>query len=1099
MVRRLHLLGDFRMRTARQLLFGTTILAGALVLAAPSFAQTTPASQTPPASQEEAEADQEASQLEEVVVTGSLIRRNPTSAPTPLIQASREEIAQQGEQNIVDFLTDIPALQNSQVPEDTTGGIIGVGGLSLLNLRNLGAGRTLVLVDGRRHVGSPQGQPSVDVDTIPSALIQSVEIITGGASSLYGADAVSGVVNFIMRRDFEGIELDVGLSQLAQNRDSLNQRASVLVGQNFFDDRLNVYAFGEYQTSDVVNDDMLEIGWLKREERLSNVDFDTTASPNDGIRDIERIGGLRSLSRPFGGILTIANGQRPTSASDPDIGFSGCGTNTAGTALAVENQNSFGNTRCFPINPGFSYRFEPGGAAYAIDIGAGFIPNGTAGRTTTIGGNGDSLVAQDVNRLPEQEAKRFQFGTNFALTNNIDVFSELKYVRETNIDIFQPHFTDVGIRAFAPGEQSMVNSDILGGRIGLDNAYLDPAIRNQILNNVRTVYNSAGAVIGTQADPRASVRMFSYDLGFRPTAAERELTRFVGGFRGDFDKLFMLKDGQWEIGYTRGVSDSVTKETETIDLQRWFFSADAVRDTLNETGKGTNAIVCRAQLMTARNQPVLNQATGQPYAANDPTIRDCVPSNIFGLGGQVPARDYILTELVTRDRNEQTDVRAFISGDLWDFWGAGPIGIALGGEYREERTKQDLTEFGDRILFGNGGDDLDKVGFDVAEGFVELRVPLLTDMPFAETLEMSGAYRYSDYSTGEQAETFSTSLFWRPIEDVALRGTYGKAVRAPTLTQLYASLFQTFPQITDSCSQTVINSTADQTIRENRIRNCLAEGVPATYVDPNPNSSNAGNSGSNPNLRNETSTSYTLSAIFTPRMFPGFSAVLDYYSIDIEDAIATLSIQQLVSLCYDDKVVNTTACDQFTRDPNTFEIVDFIQGPFNYAGLRSRGIDFQARYGFDLQDLIGHDFGRLDLSVSGNYLIRLQNFTNPSNPNAATDIDGTANNPRVRFRTNTTWTQGPLQVSWRADFQRGVPVVAYRNIVTNLDSRDVQFLNVPDFWQHDVSLRYDMDESVTLRAGVTNVFDAEPTIQAGLVDQFDLFGRRYFAGLTYRY
>lgn len=1073
------------MLTKRNYLFGTTVLAGLLSIAAPAFAQTAPAA-----------GQDEATEVEEIIVTGSLIRRSAATAPTPLIQQTREEIVQQGEQNIVDFLADIPALQNSQVPEDTTGGFVGIGGLSTLNLRNLGSQRTLVLVDGRRHVGGQRGTPIVDVDTIPTPLIQSVEIITGGASSLYGADAVAGVVNFIMRTDFEGVEFDAGVSQLSEKTNKLNQRYSLIVGQNFLDDRLNVYAFGEYQTSDIVNDRELEIDWIQDNRRLTAVDFDPAAAPNDGIRDNEVISGLRTLSRPFGGILTIANGQQPSPASDPDIGYSGCGSNgTVVVPLTTAQNNTFGNTGCFPINAGSSFRFAQGGTPYAIDIGAGFLPNGTAGRTTTIGGNGDGLVDQDINRLPEQENTRFQVGTNFQITDNVDAFAEYKYVLDRNLDVFQPHFADVGIRAMVGNEYGVLDS-LTSGRIGLDNAYLDPTLRARIQNNVRTVYNSAGVAIGTQADPRAAMRLFSYDLGFRPSTNERELQRFVGGFRGDFDQLFFLKDGQWELGYTYGQTDIVNDEPETIDVQRWYFSADAVRDTANVTGKGVNSIVCRVQILSAQGVPIINQATGTAYAANDPTISGCVPQNIFGLGGQAVARDYILTNFLRTDLNTQSDWRGFVSGNLWDFWGAGPIGIALGGEHRKETWESQVASFGPRLLFGNSGSNLDEVSFDVTEGFVELRVPLLTDMPFAQNLEVSGAYRYSDYSTGTTTETYSTSLFYQPISDIAFRGTYGEAVRAPTLFELFSPLAATFPQITDPCSLTVINGTADTRIRENRIRNCAARGVPATYQDPNPNTSNSGFSGSNPNLLSETSTSYTLSTIFTPTFIPDFTVVLDYYSIDIEDAIATLSIAQLVSLCYDEDVSNTNACGQFTRDPTTNEITNFIQGPFNFAGLRARGVDFQANYRLETEDLIGQDWGQLNFSLSGNYLIRRQDFTSPTDPTAATQIDGTANNPRVRFRTNTSWTQGPIQLSWRMDFQRGYDVVYYRNIVSNLDSRDIEYLKVPNFWQHDVSARYQLTDNVTLRGGVTNLFDAEPTIQAGLQDQYDLFGRRFYGGIN---
>ena len=182
--------------------------------------------------------EDQATNLGEVVVTGSRIRRNPTNSPTPLIQIGQEELLQSGEVNVIDFLADIPALSTSVVPEDTTGSNLNDGGLSLLSLRALGAVRTLVLVDGRRHVGSSPGSLSVDVDTIPRLLVANTEVITGGAAAVYGADAVSGVVNFILRKDFDGLEIDASIAEINQDH-QLSERLSVLWGQNLMDGRLN--------------------------------------------------------------------------------------------------------------------------------------------------------------------------------------------------------------------------------------------------------------------------------------------------------------------------------------------------------------------------------------------------------------------------------------------------------------------------------------------------------------------------------------------------------------------------------------------------------------------------------------------------------------------------------------------------------------------------------------------------------------------------------------------------------------------------------------------------------------------------------------------
>ena len=274
----------------RNFLLTSTVLAGALA-ASSAFAQTAdqPISTAPIAD------SQQAAELGEIVVTGSRIRRDATNAPTPLIQVSRDELLSTGQTTVIDYLATIPALSNSVVPSDTTGSGLGDGGLSLPNLRSLGSNRTLTLVDGRRHVGSSGGSLSVDIDTIPRLLIQNIEIVTGGASSVYGADAVSGVLNFILRKDFEGLEIDANYGQINQDGEA-NQRVSALIGKNFFDNRLNVYAHAEYEKVDEVTS--MDIDWIRRAPVRIGVDADPTTAPFDGRQDAFLFTGVRRLDIP---------------------------------------------------------------------------------------------------------------------------------------------------------------------------------------------------------------------------------------------------------------------------------------------------------------------------------------------------------------------------------------------------------------------------------------------------------------------------------------------------------------------------------------------------------------------------------------------------------------------------------------------------------------------------------------------------------------------------------------------------------------------------------------------------------------------------------
>lgn len=240
------------------------------------------------------DAQAEDSQVDDVVVTESRIRRSPTNSPTPLIQITQEDLLQSGEANVIDFLADIPALSGSIVAEDTTGAGLNDGGLSLLSLRNLGSARTLTLVDGRRHVGSSPGELSVDVDTIPRLLIESTEVITGGAAAVYGADAVSGVVNFILRKDFDGLEIDGSVAEINQDH-QLSERLSVLWGQNLFDDRLNYYVSGEYQRSDEVLD--ADVDWRRDSWGFLGNDLDPASASSDGVTDLILVRDIRTYIR----------------------------------------------------------------------------------------------------------------------------------------------------------------------------------------------------------------------------------------------------------------------------------------------------------------------------------------------------------------------------------------------------------------------------------------------------------------------------------------------------------------------------------------------------------------------------------------------------------------------------------------------------------------------------------------------------------------------------------------------------------------------------------------------------------------------------------
>lgn len=1083
--------------TKKLSLLGATFLTAASFSIAPAFAQ----DDTTTAAEEE----------ESIVVTGSRLRRDPVNAATPLIQVQREALINSGEANIVDYLADIPALQNSIVPEDTTGSGLGDGGLSLLNLRNLGSIRTLVLVDGRRHVGSGQGAPQVDIDTIPRLLIDNVEVVTGGASAIYGADAIGGVVNFILRRDFEGLEFDAVYAQINQDG-QFNQRYSGLWGSSGLNDRLHVYIAAEYEASEEVMD--RDIDWQRENCTMLNRDTDPNAATPDGVFDTIPLCGLRTYSRPFGGLLTLSHNTAASPAGDPDIPNSPCSLTSLGT-------------NCFLPDPPFSYQFQTDGTPYLVDYGTYRDENGAL-RTTSVGGSGDELWRFGDSRLPEAEAFRFQTGGNFDILPNIELFGELKAVQESTLDNFQPAFFDIimyGDSTVTPGnnynsawnqlhsygngqaELWSLNQWVFNG---VGNPFVDPAIMTLINDNAR----------GGVGDPRAQIRFFTDDLGSRPQENTRDVWRGVLGLRGDLDQLAFINNFQWEVGYTQGSTSDENVEGKTIDVERLTYATDAVVDTLGEVNGNAGETVCRVQLLNAQAVPLVDQAAlfNGVFQLMDPTderITGCVPVSLFGSGGLAPAYDYIVTSQRWTHLDEQKDFMAFFSGDTWDFWGAGPIGVAGGYEWREELFSGDFFADPNRLLFANLLPSYPRSDFHVNEVFAELNIPILSGLPAAESIEFNAAYRYSDYSTGVTTDTWSTTGTWRISQDIMLTGSYGFSVRAPSLGELYSPQGQTFLALVDNCSSTVI-AAANPTVAANRTANCEAVWpgiISSGYTDPQPNSTNNGRSGGNPGLLDEESTSYTYSVALTPRFIPNFALRFDYYDIEIVNVIAALTLQQIMNNCVDGDSPNLSACALLTREDNNSdgnydfaandgEVVDFLQSPVNYANFRARGIDFTARYAFDLANVIGADWGSIDYSLRGSWQLQRDNATDPVNPQNITELDSTIGNPHVRLLSSLTWSNDRLALTWEVDWQSAQEIIDEDDWAKDPDQRDRDLIDTEPFTQHDFMGRFNLNDNVSFRAGVINAFDEEPTVQAigaGIGDNFDLFGRRFFVGLTLRH
>ena len=512
---------------------------------------------------------------------------------------------------------------------------MGDGGLSLPNLRSLGSNRTLTLVDGRRHVGSSGGSLAVDVDTIPRLLIENIEIITGGAASVYGADAVSGVLNFVLRKDFEGLEIDANLGMINQDG-QLNKRFSALAGKNFFDDRLNVYVHGEYEEVDEVTSN--DIDWIDEAYYLGVVDADRTAFPYDGQVDRLLYKNVRRMDTPRWGQTTLGNVQQPTDLTNPNVAYQDCFAGGGWTYSA----------NCYGVTPGKTFWYD-GTTARPADFGQR-VGNVGINRPYNIGGDGENIADFSTgSRVPHSKSARFQAGSTFRLTDNIELYGEAKYITEDTYDLGQPTFYDIDlVNSYGVGAVNPIYSTNNFDLRWSDNAFLPQNVKDAIRTNTVTPYTQPTLISPGQPLAPIAAQFARHSL-FGPDRYQdntRELQRYVFGARGDWDQIGFVRDLAWDIGYTFGKVEVENREHGT-DTQRFSLAADAVVDTAGIVNGQAGQIVCRVQLLEAQGAALDDYQRGgdlrdTEYGRN--SIDQCAPLNVFGKGNQsAEAVEYMQT------------------------------------------------------------------------------------------------------------------------------------------------------------------------------------------------------------------------------------------------------------------------------------------------------------------------------------------------------------------------------------------------------------------------------------------------------------------------
>lgn len=970
----------------------------------------------------------------DVVVTGSRIVSPTITSVSPVQVISDAQIAQSGISNIQDVLLENPVFGSPALSRTNSAFLTSGTGAATVDLRNLGTDRTLVLINGRRVVAGIPGSATVDLNVVPAQFLQRVDILTGGASSLYGSDAVAGVVNLIYKDNFEGIQANAQYG-LTQRGDTPDYQANVTVGGNFAEDRGNI---------------MMHVGYTSQGQLLSRQRTNTQVDDTDAFF---------------------------SDASDNPADY---GTSVSPTFSGIPPQGVFNAGGCqFTFNPannalerGFSANGASISAAQARACG---VPAGTALPARGFNRQNYRTIAVPVERY------LFASRAHYDISDSIRFIGEATYAKTTSSRNIEPFgFSSAGSTGAYPGTggQAPIETRVPGATAGTFNIVRNPFVPDAIYN-AATDTNGDGL-----KDIGFSRRLLEF--GNRRSTTSRDFYRFVAGFEGDFinDKF------HWDLTYNYG------------------------QTTENQSGNGQiNTVNFRNAFAVVTAESVGLAGGSTPVCADaNARAQGCAPVNIFGqntISSQALA--YLNAEQTFQTRVTQQVVQGNISGSIFDL-PAGPVGVAIGGEYRRERSSENNDALTNAGL--NGGNALpDTAGsFDVKEAYGELNIPLLADTPFFRQLSIRGSGRISDYSTIGTVYSYSGGVEWAPVEDIRFSGTYARAVRAPNVGELFTGPSQTFPSVTDPCVGVTSSGggTLGDTCRAapGVLANIAANGAFAvTLLD---RQGVSGFNSGNPNLREETSDSYTGSVTINPRSVNFLrNTVLrvDYFNIKIANAISAPPRQFILDQCYNQgnpiycAFIQRRATATAVNSAGTLEFVN--AGSVNAGRLATSGLDVTLTQRVPLDGVgIG---GAINVRVA--YTHVFDGYVIPL-PGASRDnFAGEIGAAKDRFTANLGYTNEHFNLNFT-----GTYFGRSNEDDQTLSGFDLApgAISVPAKFYLDSQMSFKASDQYEFYIGADNLLDTKaPNIlslspynttgtdtNAGV---YDVFGRRYYAGVRFRF
>ncbi|MCE9523857.1 MAG: TonB-dependent receptor [Alphaproteobacteria bacterium] len=986
--------------------------------------------------------------VEKVVVTGSRIPQKGLSSVSPVSTITNAEAKLQGATTAESLLNNMPQVLANQGAQLSNGS----SGTASLDLRGLGPKRTLVLVNGRRLHPANILAPTADLNTIPVPLVERVELLTGGASAVYGADAVAGVVNFIMRKNFEGLEVggqygifdhdnddgktrklitDSGFSNADQHVD--DGRAINLwgiMGANAPDGAGNVTMYVQYRHAQPV---------LQGERDFSNCTIADPPGPPTG--------------RYCGGSSNGPTG-RFTSVDDPN-----------GTRFTASS-----------TVPGAFRPFDP---------------------------NIDTYNFNPTNYLVRPD-ERYLIGTqgHYQLAPDLEVYGEASFMEDnTTAQIAASgYFANSGP---FPGGFLLLNCNnpfLQTGAPTVGTTQVTPF--NALCGNLLP----APLGVGGTATVNIGRRFFESGLG-RQDVFKTTSYRVVGGLRGEID------DWDYDISAQYGTASTPRAYVNDVSKTR----AQRSLLVVDPDGAGPLAPVCQSVI--------------------DGTDPNCVPANIF-TNGQLTGAAIAYTSgtgIRTTITKEQV-VNASANGEvgLGSPWAQDNIALAFGGEYRFsalQHISDDVFSSGD--LYGQGGDNPPVNGsYDVWEAFGEIQIPLVQDAPWAKSLDIEGGYRISDYDNAGITHTYKYGGSWMPTDDLLVRGSFQRAVRAPNVIELFTPAGQGLFAGRDLCAVSTSGTPSFYSAAQcaftgmTLAQYTTANAVPAGFAFTCASSQCAGTFSGNPNLKPESSDTKSFGVVFTPTFLKGFTATVDYYDIFIDSPIQIQNANAIQVECVVSHNPAVCALIHRTAQGNILDTSTLGSGVSqitqNVGSNATSGIDYEVNYRFDL-DNIGMG-GALQFALAGNYS---EKFEVNNGPGIRTyDCVGLFGPicglplPENKHRLRTTWATPwdvDLSLAWRYIGEVQLDIDTTQPILSGFCNGPCNVPNnhsIKAYDYFDISFRWAASDHISIVGGINNVTDEDPPILDSNVfgissppfgngntypAVYDSLGRELFVSMTTRF